>query len=56
MTVTTSYAYTTGESIEESKTDAIEVEVTVPGESQKSVTVTANRYKMDFPYSYVPAP
>ena len=51
VTVTASYSYTTGESVEESKEDSIEVEVTVQPHSQKSVTVTSNRYVMDLPYT-----
>lgn len=49
MTETTTTSW--GESYTESKSDSIEVQITVQPKSKKSATVQSTRYVMDLPYT-----
>ena len=51
VSTTTTTTQTWGESTTESKTDTIEVEITVQPMSQKTATVVSNRYIADIPYT-----
>ena len=51
LSVTTTSTQSWGESITTSKTDTIEVEITVQPMSQKTATVVSTRYTADIPYT-----